>query len=47
VINVFNRKNVAFRNYRLVTEDDGGISLLESDSAQFPLLPFIGVNIKW
>lgn len=47
VINVFNRKNVASRNYTMELQDDGTLKLKHSDGAQFPILPFIGVNVKW
>lgn len=47
VINIFNRKNVGFRNYRLSPGENGEIELVTEDSTQFPLLPFIGVNVKW
>jgi outer membrane receptor for Fe3+-dicitrate len=47
VINVFNRKNVGSRDYSLVLNDAGGLELDSNDGTQFPLLPFIGVNVKW
>ncbi|MDD2229678.1 MAG: TonB-dependent receptor [Candidatus Cloacimonetes bacterium] len=47
VINVFNRKNVGSRNYSLLMNDSGGLELKANDGTQFPLLPFIGVNVKW
>ncbi len=47
VINVFNRKNVGSRDYSLIMNDSGGLELDENDGTQFPLLPFIGVNVKW
>jgi len=47
VINVFNRKNVGFRNYSIGPNQDGELALLTEDSGQFPILPFIGVNVKW
>jgi hypothetical protein len=47
VINVFNRKNVSYRNYYIVPNENTGYILKSSDSKQFPLVPFIGVNITW
>lgn len=47
IINVLNRKNVGYRNYRIAPNDDGNLELLTEDSSQFPILPFIGVNVKW
>ncbi|MDY0151315.1 MAG: TonB-dependent receptor [Candidatus Cloacimonas sp.] len=47
VINVFNRKNVGSRNYSLLMNESGNLEMKEEDSTQFPLLPFIGVNVKW
>lgn len=47
VINVFNRKNVGWRSYSIGEDDDGELALKTNDSGQFPLLPFIGVNVKW
>ncbi|MCK9308768.1 MAG: TonB-dependent receptor [Candidatus Cloacimonetes bacterium] len=47
VINVFNRKNVGSRDYSLLPTDSGGLELKANDATQFPLLPFIGVNVKW
>ena len=46
-INVFNRKNVSFRSYSLLPQDDGTLELLSRDGAQFPFLPFLGINITW
>jgi len=47
VINILNRENVGFRNYKIEADDDGTMHLVTDDSGQFPLLPFIGVNVKW
>ncbi len=47
IINVLNRKNVSYRNYRLVADDTGNVELSSSDGTQFPFLPFIGVNVRW
>jgi len=47
VINVFNKENVGGRNYSLLLNDNGTLELKEQDSTQFPILPFIGVNVKW
>jgi len=47
VINVLNHKNVGGRNYYIIYDDQGNATLKHSDSSQFPLVPFIGVNIKW
>lgn len=47
VINVFNRKNVGFRNYSLDFDSEDGVRLKTNDSGQFPILPFIGVNVRW
>ncbi|MCB5264128.1 MAG: TonB-dependent receptor [Candidatus Cloacimonadaceae bacterium] len=47
VINVLNRKNVGYRGYSIDVDAEGGPRLKTEDSGQFPLLPFIGVNVKW
>jgi len=47
IINVLNRENVGFRNYNIAPNDDGELELDTDDSTQFPILPFIGVNVKW
>jgi hypothetical protein len=47
VVNVFNRKNVGWRNYNISPDENGELSLQTEDSTQFPILPFIGVNVKW
>lgn len=47
VINVFNRKNVGFRNYNIGPDEDGELTLLTEDTGQFPILPFVGVNVTW
>ncbi|PKN71921.1 MAG: hypothetical protein CVU50_09400 [Candidatus Cloacimonetes bacterium HGW-Cloacimonetes-3] len=47
VINVLNHKNVGGRNYYIMYDDQGNATLKHADSGQFPLVPFIGVNIKW
>ncbi|MDD2596279.1 MAG: TonB-dependent receptor [Candidatus Cloacimonetes bacterium] len=47
VINVLNRKNVGYRGYSIDMNAEGGPRLKTEDSGQFPLLPFIGVNVKW
>jgi hypothetical protein len=47
IINVFNRKNVGSRNYSILMNDSGELELKQEDSTQFPILPFIGVNVKW
>jgi len=47
VINVFNHKNVGSRDYTLAMNDNGTLELKEHDGTQFPILPFLGVNIKW
>lgn len=47
VINVLNRKNIGYRNYSLEFEEDGSVKLETEDSGQFPILPFIGVNVRW
>jgi hypothetical protein len=46
VINVFNRKNIGSRSYFLTLEE-GGLLLKHNDSAQFPFLPFVGINVQW
>ena len=48
IINLFNQKNVYFRNY-LVKQDEttGNISLKAEDEYMFPRIPFIGFNVKW
>ncbi|MGC9361405.1 MAG: TonB-dependent receptor [Candidatus Syntrophosphaera sp.] len=47
VINVFNRKNISFRSYNLQLQEDLTLELNSRDGTQFPLLPFVGVNVKW
>jgi len=47
VINILNHKNVSSRNYSIILNDDNQLELKHEDSTQFPLLPFIGVNVKW
>jgi len=47
VINLLNHKNVSSRNYSIILNDDNQLELKHEDSTQFPLLPFIGVNVKW
>ncbi len=47
VINVLNRKNVGYRGFSIDVDAEGGPRLKTEDSGQFPLLPFIGVNVKW
>ena len=47
VINVFGRKNVSFRTYQLVPQEDLTLRLETQDGSQFPFLPFIGVNVTW
>ncbi len=47
IINVFNRKNVSYRNYYIVPDDNTGYKLKSADSTQFPLVPFIGCNVTW
>lgn len=47
VINVLNHKNVGSRDYTLSLNDNGTLELEEQDGTQFPILPFIGVNVKW
>ena len=47
VINVLNRKNVGWRSYTIGPDDNGDLGLQTSDSTQFPMLPFVGVNVKW
>lgn len=47
VINILGHKNVSSRNYSIVMNDEGALELKQEDSTQFPLLPFIGVNVKW
>lgn len=47
VINVFNRKNIGFRNYNIGPNADDELTLITEDSGQFPILPFVGVNVKW
>jgi len=47
VINVFDHKNIGSRNYYIVYDDDNNAVLKKSDSGQFPIVPFVGVNVKW
>lgn len=47
IINLFNRKNVWTRYYNYNMNDDGVFELTHEDSTMFPLLPFIGVDVKW
>jgi hypothetical protein len=47
VINILNHKNVGFRSYSLEYDENTGMRLKTDDSSQFPILPFIGVNVRW
>ncbi|MCB5247958.1 MAG: hypothetical protein LHW57_08040, partial [Candidatus Cloacimonetes bacterium] len=47
MINIFDRKNVSFRSYQLVPQEDLTLRLETRDGSQFPFLPFIGVNVTW
>jgi outer membrane receptor protein involved in Fe transport len=47
VINVLNHKNIGSRYYYIGFDDEGNGHIKKSDSGQFPLIPFIGVNVKW
>ncbi len=47
IINVFGRKNVSFRSYNLVPQDDMTLLVETRDGSQFPFLPFVGVNVTW
>ncbi len=48
IINMLNRKNVWSRNYTVKTNNNTGDFVLDhEDSTQFPLMPFIGVDIKF
>ena len=47
VINVTNRNNVFSRNYFVEFDEIGDMKLKHSDFNQFPLIPFIGVNVIW
>ena len=47
IINLLGRKNVGGRSYYVSVNDEGEPELLTRDSAQFPRIPFLGVNIKW
>ena len=47
IINVFNHHNVGTRNYYVAFDSEGSAHLKKSDSGQFPLVPFVGVNVKW
>ncbi len=47
MVNVFDRKNVSFRSYQLVPQEDLTLQLETRDGSQFPFLPFIGVNVTW
>jgi len=47
VINVFNHKNIGSRNYYIAYDDDNNAVLKKTDSGQFPLVPFVGLNVKW
>jgi hypothetical protein len=46
-INVTNRDNVGGRSYYVSLDDNGDPTLVTRDSAQFPFIPFIGVNVTW
>ena len=46
-INILARDNVGGRSYYIAPDDNGRLSLQHEDSTQFPLIPFIGVNVKW
>ncbi len=48
IVNVFDRKNVSFRNYNISPDlETGQLTLISRDSPQFPFMPFIGINVKW
>jgi outer membrane receptor protein involved in Fe transport len=47
VINLFNHKNVWYRDYIPHIDNEGRITIEESDVAQFPLIPLLGVNVEW
>lgn len=47
VINITGRDNVGGRSYYISLDDSGSPELISRDSAQFPFLPFLGVNVKW
>ena len=47
VINVTNRNNVFSRNYYVEFDEAGEMKLQHSDFNQFPLIPFVGVNVTW
>lgn len=47
IINVLNRKNIWTRNYQVTVDGEGNLGLDHIDSTQFPLLPFIGVDVKF
>jgi len=47
IINVLNHDNVGGRSYFIEMDDDGNAVLKHGDNTQFPLVPFIGVNVKW
>ena len=47
VVNVFDHKNVWFRDYQPNVSDNGMISVKETDTGMFPRIPFIGFNIEF
>ena len=47
VINATNRENVFSRNYYVGFDEAGTMELKHTDFNQFPLIPFIGVNVSW
>jgi len=47
VINVFDHKNVGSRSYYIGNDEQDNPVLKKVDNGQFPLVPFIGVNVKW
>ena len=47
VINLLGRKNIGGRSYYVSSNDAGEPELLTRDSAQFPRIPFLGINFKW
>jgi hypothetical protein len=48
IINIFNHKNVWFRNYEAKQQDNSGnIAFDYEDVYMFPLIPFIGINVMF
>jgi len=47
IVNVFNSRNVFSRNYSIELDDNNQLNIIPRDINQFPLIPFVGVNVFW